>query len=129
MALTKHDERVVRAWNRLQRNWWAYDEISDACAKQPRRAWRLLRRMADLASSAELIQDLGAGPLEDFIRSHAPHFIGQIERLAAEHARFRQALRCARLPHATDPVSARLFALGMDPVDVKPLKGWQAEAG
>ena len=125
MPLNERDERAVRAWNQLQRNWWAHGEIFDACVREPRRAWRLLGRMAELAATTELIQDLGAGPLEGFIRSHAPQFIGQIERRAAQHPRFRRALRCARLPRARDPVSSRLFALGVEPVDVKPEKGWQ----
>jgi hypothetical protein len=126
MSLNERDERTVRAWKQLQRNWWAHGEVFDACDKQPRRAWRLLGRMADLATTTELIQDLGAGPLEDFIRNHAPQYIGQIERRAAQHARFRRALRCVRLPRAKDRVSSRLFALGVEPVDVKPEKAWQA---
>lgn len=126
MGITERDERAVRAWNQLQRNWWAHAEIFAACDKQPRRAWRLLGRMADLASTSELVADLGAGPLEDFIRNHAPQFITQIEMRAPQHPRFRRALRSVRLPRATDPVSARLFALGVEPVDVKPEKGWQA---
>ena len=82
--------------------------------------------MADLATTAELVGDLGAGPLEEFIRSHAPQFIRQIERRAAQHPRFRRALRSVRLPRANDTVSSRLFALGVEPVDVKPEKKWQA---
>ena len=123
--MNKRDERTVRAWNRLQRNWWAHGEIFRACEKQPRRAWRLLGRMADLATTAELVEDLGAGPLEEFIRSHAPQFIRQIERRAAEHPRFRRALRSVQLPRAQDAVSSRLFALGIEPVDIKPEKEWQ----
>jgi hypothetical protein len=126
MRLNERDERTVRAWNRLQRSWWAHGDVFGACEKQPQRAWRLLGRMADLATTTELVQDLGAGPLEDFIRNYAPQFIGQIERRAAHHARFRRALLSVRLPRAKDAVSARLFALGVEPVDVKPEKAWQA---
>ena len=85
MGPNERDEQVARAWNRLQRNWWAHDEVFRACDKQPRRAWRLLGRLADLATTPELVSDLGAGPLEDFIRSHAPQFIAQIEHTERAH--------------------------------------------
>ena len=118
------DDRTARAWIRLQRSWWAHDALFTACASQPKKAWRLLRRIEELATTKDLIGDLGAGPLEDFIRAHAPAFIGPIERRAAKEARFRRALRCVRLPRAEDAVSQRLFALGVEPVDVRP-DGWQ----
>jgi len=124
--MTDSDDRTARAWNQVQLNWWAYDEVYAACSRQPRKAWRLLCRIADLAATEELTGDLGAGPLETFIRDHAPAFIGQIERRAAQQERFRRALRSVRLPRATDAVSLRLFALGVEPIDVPPEKKWQA---
>ncbi len=71
----------------------------------------------DLASTPELVNDLGAGPLEDFVRAHAPRYIGQIERRASEHVRFRRAIQWVRLPRARDRVSQRLFALNCQPID------------
>jgi hypothetical protein len=123
-SMTERDKTIARAWNRLQRNWWAHDEIFRACRESPRRAWRLLGLLADLATSQELVEDLGAGPLEDFIRAHAPAFIGQIESRALEHPRFRRALRNTWLPEAGDTISSRLFALGVRAIGVKPEK-WQ----
>lgn len=124
-TMPKRDDEIVRAWNRVQKNWWAWEAIYAACRNQPRRAWRLLGRMADLASSEELITDLGAGPLEDFIRDHAPKFIRQIEHRATPHVRFRRALRSVYLPRSSDDVSTRLFALGVNSIKVKREK-WQA---
>jgi hypothetical protein len=123
--MSKRDFEIVRAWNHLQRNWWAHKEVFDECAKHPRRAWRLLGCLADAASSKELIGDLGAGPLEDFIRLHAPKYISQIEARARKSRRFRQALSRAYLPIATDAVSVRLFKLGVIAIDAKKAK-WQA---
>ena len=120
------DERIVQAWNLLQKNWWAHEKVFGACEKQPQRAWRLLGRMAELASTEDLVGDLGAGPLEDFVRLHAPRFIGQIERRAKENPRFRRALQKVYLPAANDIVSSRLFALGVISVDAKHRAKWQA---
>jgi hypothetical protein len=116
--------RVARAWVKLQQNWWAYNDLQDAVENRPRTAWLLLGHLADLASTPELIDDLGAGPLEDFVRAHAPKYIGQIERLAAKHDRFRRAIRSVRLPRASDPVSQRLLALGCRGIEVN-LEAWQ----
>lgn len=126
MKLRKNDDLLVlaRAWVHVQKNWWAYDEVQDAVDNHPRRAWALLGRLADLAASDELVDDLGAGPLEDFVRAHAPKFIGQIERRAVEHDRFRRGLRSVRLPRAGDPVSRRLLALGCRPIE-GGLAPWQ----
>jgi hypothetical protein len=115
---------LARAWVRVQRNWWAYGEVQDAIENHPRRAWDLLGHLADLAASNELVDDLGAGPLEDFVRAHAPKFIRQIERRAVEHDRFRRALHSVRLPRASDPVSRRLLALGCHPIE-GGLEPWQ----
>ena len=123
--VTKRDKEIVRAWNQLQLNWWAHEEVFDACHEKPRRAWRLLGYLADAAVNKELVGDLGAGPLEDFIRLHAPQFISPIEARARANRRFRRALTKAYLPKATDPVSLRLFRLGMIAIDTEKAK-WQA---
>jgi hypothetical protein len=115
---------VAGAWIQLQRNWWAYHEVQDAVADRPRKAWLLLGRIADLASTRELESDLGAGPLEDFVRLHAPRYIGQIERRASEHDRFCRAMGWVRLPRARDRVSQRLFALKCRPIE-GGLARWQ----
>jgi len=116
--------RIARAWVKVQENWWAYTEVQDAVEKRPRKAWVLLGHLADLASTRELVDDLGAGPLEDFIRVNAPKYIGQIERRASEHDRFRRAMRSVNLPRASDPVSRRLLALGCRPIE-GGLQAWQ----
>jgi hypothetical protein len=109
---------------KVQQNWWAWDELREAIENRPRRAWLLLGHLADLASTPELVNDFGAGPLEDFIRAHAPKYIKQIERRASEHDRFRRAIRWVRLTRANDPVSLRLLALGCCPIE-GGLQEWQ----
>ncbi len=120
----KTDAQVARAWVQFQTNWWAYEQLSDACFDHPKRAWRFLGEIAKLSCTPALIEDLGCGPLEDFVRLHAPAFITQIERRAATTVRFRKALAHVSLPRATDELSQRLFALGCKPIAAK-LEPWQ----
>jgi hypothetical protein len=120
----KTDQEVARAWVRVQENWWAFNSVHDACDARPRRAWRLLDAVSRLATTPMLVRDLGCGPLEDFVRRHAPAFIAQIERRCSEDSRFRKALSHAWLPRASDSVSRRLLALGMKPIETQ-LEPWQ----
>lgn len=116
--LESRDLRVARAWIEVQRNWWAFDEVQSAVEKQPRRAWRLLVHLADLASTTDLARDLGCGPLEDFVRAHAPDYIERIEALAAKNDNFRRALRAMYFPKGSDAVSLRVLALGCQAIGV-----------
>lgn len=122
----KTDHEVALAWMRIQKNWWAFDDVHDSVQDRPRRAWRLLAALTEHATAPMLVRDLGCGPLEDFVRLHAPKFIRQIERRCAENARFRRALAHAWLPRANDDVSRRLLALGIKPIEGK-LEPWQAK--
>ena len=121
---TKADLKLARAWRAVQCNWWAYDSLTDACEKRPRRAWRILGVLAQVADTRMLVRDLGCGPLEDFVRMHAPRYIRQIEERALSDSRFARALKHMWLPNADDGVSRRLLALGCKPIPTKP-EPWQ----
>jgi hypothetical protein len=110
--LESRDQRVARGWTEVQRNWWAFDEVQSAVKKQPRRAWRLLVYLADLANTEELARDLGCGPLEDFVRAHAPDYIERIEALAARNDNFRRALRAMNFPRGAIPCRSASSLLG-----------------
>jgi hypothetical protein len=122
----KADQQLARAWTVVQTNWWAYEAIADACEKHPKRAWRLLEAVLRHANTRELVRDVGCGPLEDFVRLHAPHFIRQIENRARDNIRFARALSHVNLPGARDDISRRLFALGCKPCPFK-LDRWQTK--
>ncbi len=120
----KREEEIARSWVTLQRNWWSYEVIQDACEKHPLRAWRILVRLSSVIDSADLISVYGAGPLEDFVRAHAPQFIDELEALASRNPIFRRAIRLVWLPRAVDDTSKRLFALGCKPLEVS-IAPWQ----
>ena len=115
-------EQIARAWIVYQRNWWAYEKAQNLCWRYPVKAWDLLQHLLDLADTKEMILDIGSGPLEDFIRCHAPSFIKRIEALAAKNNRFRKALRIVWIPAGNDDVTKRLVNLGCIPLDPKETK-------
>ncbi len=112
-----HQAKVARAWVTLQRNWWAYEKVSQTCERKPKQAWPLLQALLRIANTKELIQDFGAGPLEDFIRAHGEKYIDEIEALAAQSGRFRQALRIVLIRGLDVDLTERLIALGCRDID------------
>lgn len=113
-----HPKQIARAWVVFQRNWWAYNQVVALCREHPQKAWALIQHLLVLADTKELILDVGAGPLEDFIRAHASTYIKRIEMLAANNIRFRKALRNVWIPASNDDVSIRLVKLGCIPLEL-----------
>jgi hypothetical protein len=122
------NSKLADAWVVLQQHWWAYGQLVRVCEFHPRRAWSILMLLATRAKTKELVEDLGAGPLQDFVRHHGPAFVGRLEQQAIANPRFRKALRHVDLPQATDPVSQRLIALGCRPIPGVRLASWQSRA-
>ena len=114
---TDNPKQIAQAWIVYQRNWWAYEKANTLCWRHPVKAWALLQQLLELADTKDLILDVGAGPLEDFIRHHAPSYIQRIESLAANNIRFRKALRNVWIPASNDDVSRRLVNLGCIPLE------------
>lgn len=119
---TDNPKQIARAWIVCQRNWWAYEKAQNLCWRHPVKAWGLLPHLLELADTKETILDIGAGPLEDFIRYHAPTYIKRIEALAAINNRFREALRIVWIPAGNDDVTKRLVGLGCIPLQPRNTK-------
>jgi hypothetical protein len=116
---------IAQGWIEVQRNWWAYEALLERCEFEPEGAWDVIVALAALCDSDELVEDLGAGPLEDFIRHHAPNYVDPLEALAKRSPPFGAALGHVRLPISTDPISTRLFALGVQGITATRAP-WQA---
>lgn len=122
-------KQIARAWVVFQRNWWAHNQVVALCREHPKKAWALLQHLLVLANTKDLILDVGAGPLEDFIRTHASTYIKRIELLAANNIRFRKALRNVWIPASNDDVSRRLVKLGCIPLELTNKKKAESDAG
>jgi hypothetical protein len=59
----------------------------------PDRALRVILGIMALDEQDEMIDRLGAGPLEDFLNEYGPEYIDVIEQLAAKNPRFRMVLK------------------------------------
>jgi Family of unknown function (DUF6869) len=105
-------KKIAEAWLSFQRNWWAWDKLDELCRKDPKGAWAVLSGLVELADSKDLLEDIGVGPLEDFINYYASDYIGEIELAAASSEALSLALSHAQLRDATHPQAARIAALG-----------------
>lgn len=105
-------KQIAEAWLDFQRNWWAWDKLDELCRKDPKGAWVVLSGLVELADSKELLEDIGVGPLEDFINYYASDYIGEIELAAASSEALSLALSHAQLRDGSHPIAERIAALG-----------------
>jgi hypothetical protein len=118
----------------LIRRYWEYYGLSTSASRDDRRAakesfdaWEevervvldedlavpLLEALAMAAPDEQALAFLGAGPIENAIRSASSVLIDRIEGAARRNERFRLALRCAWFDAAVAPdVAARLRRFG-----------------
>jgi len=108
---SKDSATLAQAWIDFQRNWWAWDKLDEYCRKDAEAAWSVLKSLTELADTDELLEDIGVGPLEDFINYYADTYIDQLEEAANEPG-MAMALSHASMRDKDSPLAARLAALG-----------------
>ena len=106
----KDSNQIAEAWLNFQRNWWAWDKLDELCRKDAQGAWAVLIDLVDLADSKELLEDIGVGPLEDFINYYAADCISEIEIAATSSEALSQALSYAQL---RDSVATRVMSTSL----------------
>lgn len=93
------DDRIVDAYLRRER-WpdstaddepWAIDAFRTMIVRDPPRAWRLIRRLIEVAPK-EMLGSIGTGELEEFVSRHAADYIKEIEQAAKESDGFVDSL-------------------------------------
>ena len=111
-------ERLVKAWLTYQKNWWAYEALMTLWRESPDEALDVIIDLTQSADDDDLIEAVGAGPLEDLVREHGASMIDAIEMRAKSDVRFRQALSHVWIAKedATSPIGRRYIALGCKPV-------------
>lgn len=105
-------KKIAEAWVMFQKNWWAWDKLDELCRKDPKGAWAVIVELVELAGNKELLEDIGVGPLEDFVNYYATEYIEAIEAAAANSKALSSALSFAQLRDANHEMSAKLAALG-----------------
>lgn len=105
-------KKIAQAWVDFQRNWWAWDRLDELCRKDPKGTWVVLTDLVEVAESKELLEDIGVGPLEDFINYYASDYIDELESAAASSEALSTALSYAQLRDPSHALSGRIAALG-----------------
>ncbi|HCU89491.1 MAG TPA: hypothetical protein DGR97_06100 [Gammaproteobacteria bacterium] len=105
-------KKLAHAWVKFQQNWWAWDRLDELCRKDPKSSWLVFTELLSVANGKELLEDIGAGPLEDFINYYASDFIDELESAAASNRAFLTALSFVQLRSPSPDLSDRLEALG-----------------
>ncbi len=70
----------------------ATQRLVDAIVDEPELAWTLVVDLIHTAPTIEALGWVGAGPLEDLMCDHGPHFIDRVEPLAASDPHFKTCL-------------------------------------
>jgi len=109
---------LIEAWLTFQRNWWAYEAMEHLCRNEPHECWITLLELLDAADTDDLLGDIAAGPLEDFLRLHGLQFVSKVEQEATANAKLRLALAGVWLPRSDDATTERLVRLGCQLVAV-----------
>ena len=105
-------KKIATAWLNFQQNWWAWDKLDELCRKDSAGAWLVLTELVGQAQSAELLEDIGVGPLEDFLNYYATDYIEQFEASVRTSEPLKKALAYAQLRDAKHPLADRIEALG-----------------
>jgi hypothetical protein len=120
---SRDHKRIAQSWLTVQRHWWAYDAVRELCESSPHEALTLILVLVELAETPRLLEDIGAGPLEDLLDKHAAIVIDEIESQVSNNAALRIALSHVWLREGTSEVGRRLVALGCRVVPIKSADG------
>jgi hypothetical protein len=108
----EEQSRIAESWLTVQRHWWAWDSLNRLCDEAPLDAWPIIVRLVEMADNDELLEDIGAGPVEELLRKHGPLLLNDVQTLAASDPRFRQVLSHVWLAERDSEVAKSLLDLG-----------------
>lgn len=101
-----------------------YVHLGDRIRDDPEGAWMtLLELVGEIAEADTQVLDMvGAGPIEDFVKCHAESYIGRIEAEAAVNARFLRSLARIWLSegHLPEDVTDRLLRVTGGAIPIFP---------
>ena len=117
---SERTRKLIRGWVAMQRGWPAYQRLTAIVrGENAKAAWRILEALVRTVPQPLLVM-VGAGPLEDFVKRNADHYIERLEACASESPRWRQALKHVWFRPSETAVAEQLIALGCTGIDVPP---------
>jgi hypothetical protein len=118
MGIPTEDD-IAEGWIAAQEQWWAWEAMDRACRSEPELAWKLIATVLSRTESEKIVENLGAGPLEDLLANHGDKFIDRAESLASRDLKFRQCLSHTWQNNMSSSVWARVCrATGRDASNV-----------
>jgi hypothetical protein len=94
--------------------------VRELCDSDPREALALILVLVELAETPRLLEDIGAGPLEDLLHKHGPIVIDDVETHARSNPALVEALSNVWLVEGSSEHGRRLVSLGCRVVPVRP---------
>lgn len=119
--ISQERDRLVKTWIFAQRlgvgtlgydrHSWAVDEFINLAFHQPNTLWEMIVRILEIDRSENIVEAIGAGPLEDLIVQHGEAFIDKVERLAAISPSFKTAMQHVWIEATDTPVFEKFYAI------------------
>lgn len=114
-------DAIACAWERIylaekggavyKDNFWAFHELSDLVDDDPESAFLVMQMIWGRSDDQQVLANLAAGPLEDFLVKHGGEFITRIENLARADRKLSMLLGHVWRNNISDEVWGRLNAI------------------
>ncbi len=107
------DEKIAKSWIKLKLTkysdpsfdnlFWSYEKIDELISKKPIDALKVILKISDLIDTDELLDLLGAGPIEDLMFRNGEAVIKQIETETKYRPKFKTALKTVQIDPSETP--------------------------
>ncbi len=90
---------------------WAVNELIEKVHDDPEIVWDLILEIIMLDNSEDILNNVGAGPLEDLMVYHGEKFIDRIEQEAANSLLFQSAMQSVWLDSEDTTLCNRFYEI------------------
>ncbi|HYR97953.1 MAG TPA: hypothetical protein VEO58_03000 [Gemmatimonadales bacterium] len=91
-ALAPDEEAVVASWFVYNAKFWSWEALRQLVENDPETAWQAIEMLVGHPNAEDVLDIIGAGPLEDLLAEHGERFVTRVEQRALHDDRFRACL-------------------------------------
>lgn len=93
------DTQLVKSWieyntTRDKQFFWSWEKLNTIVHRSPDEAFEYILAISEATTDQEIIENLGQGPLEDFLMLYGPDYIDEIEAKARQVPSFLRVIKC-----------------------------------
>ena len=125
MSNDMHD--IAEAWIELcgfkqgspehENRFWAWEKLNDSTDKNPEVAWSIITYILNSTDSSTVLDNLGAGPLEDMMCKHDRFTLTKIENEISSNSRLKECMSFVWLDSEDTDLYQEFYKLaGIPPV-------------